>query len=90
MQISQEPGWIGMFTRNEALGAWRNGTRVRKRNSQPDDATTDGTLGTVLGSIGDAEVLFYFVEWDDKPRFAVGVMAAKVGHADMKEEANGE
>lgn len=84
MNIGYEPGWHGAFTRNEELGAWRNGTRVVKQNSEPGDSTPDGTMGTVLGSMRHPDptwkgALAYFVEWDDKPRVAVGCMGYKVG-----------
>jgi hypothetical protein len=79
--IQHEPGWHGAFTRNEALGAWRNGTPVVKQNSEPYDSTPDGTPGVVLGSIPDYREggqMFYFVEWADKPKVAVGCDGRKL------------
>lgn len=35
----------------DAPGAWPKGTRVRKRNSAPDDYHKNGTLGTVHASL---------------------------------------
>ncbi len=40
------------FTSDEAPGAFPNGTRVAKINSQPGDARPDGSRATVIGSIG--------------------------------------
>lgn len=79
--IQKEPGWIGAFTRHEQLGAWRNGTRVVKQNSEPKDATPDGTPGVVLGSLAEPEGerrLIYFIEWANAPRVAVGCMGFKL------------
>lgn len=95
--LGWEPGWNGMLTRNEAEGAFRNGTRVRKRNSEPNDTHPDGTEGTILGSIPNetrdsftneegVEVIIeylYFVEWDPLPKWAVGTI-------DLKVEGNGQ
>jgi hypothetical protein len=86
-----EEGMTGLFTREQAPGAIPNGTRIMKANSEPEDATRDGELGTVLGSIAATPEMVrqarakgypahqpdpqcaYFVEWDHKPKFAVGV-----------------
>jgi hypothetical protein len=80
--IRNWPGYTGAFTRNEVLGAWRNGTRVVKQKSEAGDAHPDGSLGTVLGSMADKKfmdgLVFYFIEWDAKPRFAVGTVGWKV------------
>jgi len=72
----------------------RNGTRCRKRVSDAGDTHAVGSLGTVLGSVSvpDAELKrikqevpsardvahCYFVEWDDMPRYAVGVADYKI------------
>lgn len=85
MNIENHPGWIGGFTRDQAKGAIPNGTRIKKTASEEGDATTDGTLGTVLGSFQSPAsmgmLLFYFVEWDDNKRVAVGVMGWKIERA---------
>lgn len=65
-----------LVCRDEAPGAWRNGTPVVKANSQPDDGTFDGTPGVVLGSIdvsnqGKPGRFAYFIEWADKPGLPV-------------------
>jgi hypothetical protein len=74
------PGYIGAFTKNEAPQCYRNGTRIRKTVHQEGDATPVGGRGTVLGSIFHPELGgFYFVEWDHKPKVAVGVAAVKIG-----------
>jgi hypothetical protein len=74
-------GYYGAYTRNQTEGAYPNGTRIKKVLSEPEDATPNGTLGTVLGSITAPEdgEKFYFVTWDDKPRFAIGVSGKKIG-----------
>jgi hypothetical protein len=79
--LGNHSGFYGAFTRNQADGAYVNGTRIKKVLSEKGDATPNGTLGTVLGSIGVPEDngVFYFVEWDDKPRFAVGTINVKIG-----------
>jgi hypothetical protein len=62
-----------VFTRNEAPGALRNGTRVEKSDFRPTDAHQIGAKATVLGSLGPIEyegipqVFGYFLEWDDAP-----------------------
>jgi len=67
-----------LYTKQQADGAWPNGARVYKVNSQPDDATPDGTGGTILGSVDvrdmkKAATFAYFVIWDDKPGLPIGV-----------------
>lgn len=88
MRILREyDGYFGAFTRDTARGAWPNGTRIRKAVSEPGDSTPTGTEGTVLGSLGHPDVgLFYFVEWDNKPRIAVGTISAKLALAEAKQE----
>lgn len=57
----------------QATGAIPNGRKVRKINSQPADATPDGTEGTVLGSVGSFPIYIgddvihfgYIIEWDN-------------------------
>jgi hypothetical protein len=80
--IREHHGWYGAFTTQEVLGAGRNGTKVVKVKEDPNGDTTPlGTVGTVLGSIYEPRVYqgpFYFVEWDDKPMVAVGVIDWKI------------
>jgi hypothetical protein len=77
--IRLHPGWEGMFTRGEYPGAMRNGTRVEKINGAPTDSHPDGARATVLGSFGLPEVgVAYFVAFDDWPKSAVMVVAARV------------
>ena len=71
MNLRTEPGWSGLFTREQAEGAYPNGTRIEKIGSEPSDAHRDGAQATVLGSIRGGDLLAYFVEWDDLPREAV-------------------
>jgi len=77
--INNEPGWYGSFTRDQAEGALPNGTPIVKVNSEPNDATPDGTKGSILGSIAAEGLLFYFVEWSSRPRVAIGCMSTKIG-----------
>lgn len=87
--IGYEPGWLGGFTRNQAPGAHPNGSRVVKVREEDGDSTPLGTGGTVLGSLdgsalgyrnpdGSVVRFAYFVEWEDKPRVAVGVLDWKI------------
>lgn len=76
--LQQEQGWTGMFTRARARGALPNGMRVVKAASEPFDIHEAGATGNILGSLQADGALIYFVEWDDRPRFAVGTMAWKI------------
>lgn len=69
------------FTREQAAGAWSNGTRVQKTNSDRADTHRDGALGTVIGSIGAGGLVGYFVEWDDKPGVPVFVAGPRLAKA---------
>jgi hypothetical protein len=68
-EIREYPGYLASFTKQEAEGAWKNGTRVIKNGCDPEgDLTKDGVAGTILGSMGNTVIGYgYFVEWDDKP-----------------------
>lgn len=71
--IKEHEGWVGVFTTNQDPHAkFKNGTRVCKTGTVGSDAHPDGSLATVLGSVGadDARFLVYFVEWDDMPKHA--------------------
>lgn len=83
LQILNEPGWTGGFTRQQACGAlFRNDSRVSKTKSEPGDTNLEGATGTVLGSIYHPALGFlYFVEWDNKPRHAVAVVGWRLGRA---------
>ena len=82
--IRVHDGYAGMFTRDQAKGAWPNGTRVRKCATENGDTHAIGDTAVVLGSIDSGLPLhspdpyFYFVEWDDMPGVAVGVISSKV------------
>ncbi len=79
-EIREEPGWFGGFTRNQANGAIRNGTHIRKCKTEPSDAHGIGEPGIVLGSIqipGDPRI-GYFVEWSRCPNVAVFVIDWKI------------
>jgi len=69
---------IGRHVTDEAKGAYRNGTRIRKIKIREGDAHRVGALGRVIGSLNVGQLglsakFFYFVVWDDAPRFACGV-----------------
>lgn len=72
--MKTQPFLLSMTT--QAPGAWPNGTIVQKVNSQPDDGTPNGTLGTVTGSLdvsksaakeGLPARFAYFVDWRTTP-----------------------
>jgi hypothetical protein len=87
--LGAHSGYAGVFSRAEAKGALANGTRIRKCNSEEGDGTPDGTGGVILGSVNvraagvsaaeDHGVTYlYFVEWDNRPKVAVGTIDVKI------------
>ncbi len=78
------PGYTGLFSRDQADGAIPNETRISKVWSEPGDAHKIGELGTVLGSAVcppklSSEIKYlYWVEWDNMPKAAVGVIDKKI------------
>lgn len=77
--LGHHDGYAGVFTKHQAEGAIPNGTKIVKTNSVAGDATPDGMGGVVLGSMDSGDHgLLYFVEWDDRPRMAVGTIALKI------------
>ncbi len=78
--IKLYPGYLSAFTRREAVGAFRNGTRIVKvREDHGGDWHGVSSSGIVLGSISHAELgIAYFVEWDDRPKLPSIVVAAKI------------
>jgi hypothetical protein len=79
MNLGFYPPYTGFHTRDEAPGAMRNGTRVGKINSTPQDSHQDGALATILGSMRHPEHgIAYFVEWDSHPLHAVLIVANRV------------
>lgn len=76
--LGYHDGYAGAFSRAQAQGAYPNGTRIVKVNSEPGDSTKDGTNGTVLGSLVFDGQSLYFIEWDDKPKVAIGTIGEKV------------
>lgn len=79
-ELNEEPGWAGVFTRQEAPEAlYKNGARVEKAEFTDGDAHPAGARGTVLGSIYlDEHGTAYFVEWDDMPKMAVGIVEKRI------------
>lgn len=64
---------------SEAPGAWKNGTRVRKRVFEPGDFHLVGAMATVKGSLGPIDGEFgYFVRWDDAGDVPVFVRGRKL------------
>jgi hypothetical protein len=86
--LHEEPGMTGMFTREQAPGAWPSGSYVEKIVDE-GDAHKVGAKGTALGSIGPLDlpghglVWMYFVQWDDDPRKAVGCQSYKLRKIDV-------
>lgn len=78
--LKEYPGYVGVHTREQSpLAEIPNGATITKTVCKKGDSHEVGDCGVVLGSIGHEEVgVMYFVEWDDKPRVAVGVMGAKI------------
>jgi hypothetical protein len=72
------------FTRDEAPGAIRNGTRVVKIDSMSGDTHKIGDEAVVVGSMGPIEyqgrkgVYGYFVEWDDMPGLPVMIVSWRI------------
>jgi hypothetical protein len=83
MQIREEPGWTGAFTRDQAHGVeFANGTRIVKARGERGDRTPVGMTGTVLGSLCHPGLgAMYFVEWDDQRRVAVAAVDWKLARA---------
>lgn len=80
MKFTEEAGWVGGFTREQAEGAIQNGSTIVKVWSERGDTHPVGTKGTVLGSIHHPQLGYlYFVEWETLPRVAVGVIGEKIG-----------
>lgn len=87
----EESGWTGCFLRTSAPGAIPSGARIIKAARVAGDGHPVGTPGTVLGSFasppglapvgGRAIRFFYFVEWDDAPRVACGLVDWKIARS---------
>jgi hypothetical protein len=79
--VKEHPGYHGVFTTEQYPGALPNGTRITKVMSEVKDSTPNGSLGTVLGSIGHPDLaprMMYFIEWDHMPKVAIGCLDFKV------------
>ncbi len=61
--IKPHEGYVGVFTRHQYEHAkFKNGSRVTKINTEPNDANPLGTKGTVLGSVGYPDIgIAYFI-----------------------------
>lgn len=83
MPLEYHPPYKGAFCDEDAPeAAYKRGERIRKALHEEGDSTPTGTEGTVLGSVAGeidgAMRIGYFVEWDDKPLVAVGIMDYKI------------
>lgn len=86
--LKLDPATLDMaasYIRDEAPGAWPNGTRVVKLVQEPTDAHAVGAEAVVLGSLGPASymqhqsIYGYFVEWDDTPGIPCFVLSTRIG-----------
>lgn len=71
------------WSREQAVGAMPNGTRVEKINSPPGEPHRDGDQATVISSVGPVPwqgymVYGYFVEWDDLPGLYVFISGDRI------------
>jgi hypothetical protein len=80
IELNNEPGWSGAFTRQQAAEAiHKNGARIEKAEYVDGDAHVTGARGTVLGSIHEPKLgTAYFIEWDDEPKVAVAVTEKRI------------
>jgi hypothetical protein len=79
IRLVNEDGYIGTFSRDQVSGVIPNGTTIRKVKTEDGDAHPVGALGVVLGSIQIPTMpIFYFIEWEALPGYAVGVIDWKI------------
>jgi len=77
--ISEGKPFNAQVIREQAEGAWPNGTRVFKTIYKESDAHQVGAKATVVGSLGPANGIYgYFVEWDDMPGIPVFVAGTRI------------
>ena len=78
--IQDHPGYLTGFSKNQAEGAWANGSCVVKDGHDPDgDVTPDGIKGKILGSLKTPDGKYaYFVEWDNKPKMPIFCVQEKL------------
>ncbi len=92
----QEPGITGMFTRNQAPGAFPNGSRVVKCDAEPTDVTPLGAQGTVIGSIAgpvlkrgvERKGIMYWISWDWRPTWYIAVSDWKLEQVNEAQHTN--
>lgn len=78
----QEGYWMPFSRQQYARAKFKNGSRVRKAWEDPaGDINPKGSLGTVLGSIGAADIVGYFIEWDSLPRLPTFTAEPKLEQA---------
>jgi hypothetical protein len=91
-KYADETDLLAAVVREEAEGAYPNGTRVTKTERAPSDAHGPGDEGTVLGSIGPSEFeghengYGYFVEWDDLPGVPVFTASWRLRRVDEDDD----
>jgi hypothetical protein len=68
------------FVHMQAEGALKNGTRIRKINSNFAEDHPNGSPGVIVGSIGPGvnQMYGYFVIWDDNPEQIVFMTSTKI------------
>ena len=78
--IQNHPGYLTPFSKNQAEGAWANGSCVVKDGADPSgDVTPDGIEGKILGSLKTPDGKYaYFVEWDNKPKMPIFCVQEKL------------
>lgn len=52
LRLKELPGTDALYTDEQAVGAWPNGTPVVKINSAPGDRHPDGSRAMIVGSVG--------------------------------------
>jgi len=71
-----------LYVTNQAVGAFPNGSRVRKVTSDPGDTHKIGDQARVIGSVGPAPEFGgeygYYVNWDDMPDVPVFIRGRKL------------
>lgn len=69
----------GEYVTDQAPGAYANGSKLAKINSEGFDAHGDGDVCTVIGSVlAPNGEIGYFVEWEDMPGLATFITAERV------------
>lgn len=73
-----EAGDEAVYVEGQALGAWPNGSRIAKIDSEKGDRHRDGAAGMVLSSLVLDSATVYFVLWDDCPHMPIAIMGHRL------------